>query len=332
MNLLINLENIKHNIRKIKTYTKKGIIAVVKSNAYGLGAAKIIKTLLKEKVNYFFFNKLSEYLNVKELLKDSNVMIFESLSVENICKYYTSNMILTINSYDDLINYQKTNINIRVHLQVDTGMNRIGIRTKEEANKIIQNKSDKIYIEGIYTHYASGKDEYDYFSLQQQKFNGFLKLYDFKIIHSNASSSLHKNIIGNYVRVGMALYGYHCKLNLKPSVNGYVKVINILKLEKDSKVGYGGLYQTSKQENIALLDFGYFDSSLIKHVYLNNKKYMFLGKTCMNHSYVLVDNKINNLSHLRLFNKFDIIDSDRYDYYKILTSFNHIKKNYIERI
>ena len=331
MNVFVDLDNVKENIRRIKKYTSKDIIAVVKSNAYGLGANRIIKTLLKEKVNFFFFNKLKEYLSVKELLIKNNVIIFESLSVNNINKYYTNNLILTINSYDDLLRYKKIKKDIRVHLQVDTGMNRLGIRNIEECIRIIKDCPSNIKIEGIYTHYASSNDEYEYYNKQLEMFKKYLSLYNFKTIHANASSSLHKEILGNMVRVGMALYGYHSNIKLLPSVSIYTKLINIINTNKYDKVGYHNKYVSMTNEQIGVLDIGYFDSNLINKVYYNNKEYMFIGKTCMNHSYIIIDDEINLLSRLYILRKNGIINNNEYDYYKLLTSLDHIPKTYFER-
>lgn len=332
MRVFVNLDYIKDNVNTIRNYTSKEVIAVVKSNAYGLGVKRIVKTLLETNVDYFFFNKLSEYLEVKELLQSSNVIIFESLSLESIEKHYTCNLILTINNYHDLLVYEQSNKTIRVHIQVDTGMNRVGIRSIETVKKIISEKSKNIIIEGLYTHYATNVDEYQFFALQQEKFLKYVSLYDFKVVHSNATSSLHKNVIGNMVRVGMGIYGYHSKLPLKHAVTCTTKLINVFNLACGEHLGYEGKYTSKGEEVIGVVDLGYYDSSIIDKVYINNKAYKFIGKTCMNHVYIKLDNEINYLSHLRIFKKFDIIDNDDYDYYKLLTSFDHLKKNYIERI
>ena len=178
MNIIIDIDNIRKNIRLIRKKTKRDIICVVKSNAYGLGARRIVKALLKENVNYFFFNKLHEYLDVKDLLKNKNVIIFEPLSISDILKHYEQNLILTINSLGDLQRYKSTNKKIRVHIQIDTGMNRFGVRSINECIKIIENINDFILLDGIYTHFASNKDEYEYYNTQLDKFKKYLNLYN----------------------------------------------------------------------------------------------------------------------------------------------------------
>lgn len=333
LNVIINLDAIKRNVLRIKKNTDKDVIAVVKSNAYGLGSREIIKALLGE-VNYFFFNKLTEYLKVEDLLKNKNVIIFESLSKNNILKYYKKNMILTINNIADLRTINDSLLNVRVHLQVDTGMNRCGIRNIEECNKIINiiKNNHNIILEGIYTHYASSLDEYKYFNYQQEEFKKYLSLYDFKCIHASATSSLHKNIIGNMVRVGMGLYGYHTKLKLEKVVFAYTKVINTFNVSKNTFIGYNKMYKSKMDEKIAVLDFGYFDTKFIKNVFFKCRKYELIGKQCMNHSHIIIGDEICVQTHMSIFENFDIINTDEYDYYQILTSLNHLQKSYVKGV
>lgn len=331
MNVIVDLDKIKDNIKIIRKTTKKDVIAVVKSNAYGLGAKAIIKTLLKENINYFFFNKFNEYLEVKDLLVCKNIIIYESLTKEQVSKYYTPNLILSIKSINDAYKYNSMNIKMRVHLEIDSGMNRCGIRSVYECRKIIEIIKDNLIIDGIYTHFASGTSEFDYYNYQVERFKKYLNLYPFNIIHSANTQSLHKELVGNMVRVGMAMYGYHSRLLLKPAVSVYSKLINIINLNEGDKVGYNSLYEAKISELLGIVDIGYFDIRDIEKIYYLNKPYKFIGKKCMNHSFILIDSEINLLSRLSLLPKFGIIDTDEYDYYKILTSLNHVKKNYLER-
>ena len=89
-------------------------------------------------------------------------------------------------------------------------MNRLGIRSIEECKKIINIlKTNKfIEIEGLYTHFSTSIDNLIDYNKQCDLFKEYINLYNFKIIHSAATSSLNKNIIGNFVRVGLGIYGF----------------------------------------------------------------------------------------------------------------------------
>lgn len=328
MNIIVDLNNIKSNINKMKEITNRNIIAVVKSNAYGLGSRRIISFLIEQNINYFFFNKLSEYQKEYEIIKNVNSIIFESLKLKQIEKINNPNIIISINSIQDMKEISKINTKIRVHLQIDTGMNRLGIRSLDDCKEIIDiaRTNPNIMIEGIYTHYGSSVDEY--FNIQQDEFKKYLELYNFKIIHSNSTSTLHKNIIGNFIRVGMGLYGYHSKIGLKKTISAYTKVLNIFNLKEKEKLGYGEEYFSKGLEKIAVIDIGYYDSKIIDKVYYLDKSFKIIARKCMNHSYIKINDEINLQSHLSVIVKSDIIFNDEYNYYHVLVSLDHLKKNY----
>lgn len=333
MNIIIDLNNIGYNIKKIKEVTNRKIIGVVKSNAYGLGERTIIKTLINNGVDYLFFNQLNEYKRNYNIVKNVNSLIFESLNLEEIKKVRNKNIIISVNCLNDMLEISNIDFSLRVHLQIDTGMNRYGIRTLDEYKNIldIANNNKNIIIEGIYTHYYTDLDEYYYFNKQQEIFKKYLNLFNFKIIHSNATSSLHKDIIGNYVRVGIGLYGYHNKIGLKPVLRGYTRILNIFEINKNEQVGYGLNYIAKENERIALLDIGYFDAKIINKVYYLDKSFKIIGKKCMNHSYIKADEIINLQSRMSIFEKYGIIEDNEYNYYHLLVSLNHLKKNYLLR-
>ena len=155
------------------------------------------------------------------------------------------NIYYSVNCYDDIEKFTNKDFNINVHLQVDTGMNRLGIRSTEECKYIINilRKHKRIKIDGIFTHFSSNCDEYNYYNKQLKLFNSYLKLYSFNTIHSASSSSLHKNIIGNNVRVGLAIYGYgNPYIGLCPSLYFTTKLINHFILHKGESIGYNQKY------------------------------------------------------------------------------------------
>ena len=97
--------------------------------------------------------------------------------------------------------------------------------------KILLNNNN-INIDGIYTHFSSDVDDYITYYNEKNIFNKYLMLFKFNNVHSAATSSLHKNILGNMVRFGIGLYGYgnyHLKLN--PSINFNCNIIKIFNLK-----------------------------------------------------------------------------------------------------
>ena len=335
MPLFIYVDNIEKNVEKIKRYTNKKIMAVIKSNAYGLGSRKIISILKKTKIDFYVFEKYNEYLECQDLLKKENVLIMESLNkFEN-----NINIRYSINNMIDVYNIKNINYQTKVHIRVDTGMNRFGIRNIDELKKALSilKTNENIIIEGIYTHFSSDEFESNYFEKQQKEFKKLLNTKDYSIIHANATKNLHKNIIGNYVRIGIALYGYHNPyLKLLRTVSLNTQPINIFKIHKKTKISY--CQEKVKNRTIGVINYGYndLDFTNLHYIYKNNKKYKLIEKNCMNHTHFYADDKINYLSWLSILPTNGIIVySKDYNYninwYHLLTSMKGLPKNYIRR-
>lgn len=332
MGIMVDTYQIVKNIRQIKKVTNRDIMAVIKSDAYGLGQTTILKILLSSNIKWIVYNTYDEYIIDKDLLVEANcnVLILESPNRKMITDDY-HNLYLSINSYEDVFIIQETKIKVHLHLRVNTGMNRLGLMSVNECKKVIDKVKNNslISIDGLYTHFASNENENSYYMHQLKEFKKYLKIYPFKQIHSAATPSLHKEIVGNYVRVGLSLYGYgNHHIKLYPAVTYISKVIASFRVKKNESVGYDMKYVPENNEYINVVPIGYNDISGISHVNIKNKRYPLVGKMCMNHCFFTSQVKINKISKLIVLSKNDIIDSN---WYLILTSLRKAPKNYIMR-
>ena len=324
----VNIDNLKKNINLIKRKTNKEIISVIKSNAYGLGAKYIYNYLKEIGVNFFSLVDMEEFLEIKEII-DKPVLIFNSC-----IKYIESPYIrYTINNIEDALRYKNFNKKIIVHLQVDTGMNRQGIRTIEEYLKILKilKSCQNIEIEGIYTHFSSDYLENSYYELQSSKFLDYLKYYDYKIIHTAASNSLNKHIIGNYVRIGISMYGLCRSLHLLPVICLKTTVINTFFAGKGIKIGYS-MEELKEEGFINIIPLGYNDCADFYDILYKKGntwyKTKIIGKSCMNHRFIY--SKFDNLKNKRVYIKLDKHFLEKIDPYRFLVSLKNIKKIYFK--
>ena len=213
----INLNNLAHNAKVItsKYNDYKYFFAVLKSESYGHGE-RIVNSLTKNGINYIAVSYISEALKVREYNKDIPILLLQPIEINELEIAKKNNLTITIHDYDYLKEVLKKNEKIKVHLKLDTGMNRLGFKSKEKVKKAVEeiNKSDYI-LEGIYSHFATiGLFDNNY-DIQVQNFKNLTSLIDLKeipIVHFASSVILlsHPKLdFCNGVRTGILLYGYN---------------------------------------------------------------------------------------------------------------------------
>lgn len=297
---LINLKKIENNVKTIINSSKeyKYHIAVVKANCYALGI-KCIKSILLGGANYLAVSSLDEALKVRKIT-DTRILVLEPIDTKYINIANKNNITLTISSLEYL-NKVKNKI-FTCHLKINTGMNRLGIGTKEELNEIykIINESN-IKIEGIYTHIYKSTDS----TLTESQFKRFenitsdINLSKIEIVHipnSDTITNYKKKDYVNGCRMGIIMYGFNNKLALNSVFTLKSKIIEIKEIKKDETVGYDGKYKANKDEYIGIVPIGYADGIIRKNtgrfVYINNNKYKIVGNICMDMLFVLIDKTV----------------------------------------
>ncbi len=296
----VNLDNISYNVKSIiKKYPDyKYYIGMVKSNAYNHGYY-IVDTLISSGINYLAVSSLDEAMKIREYNKNIPVLITEIIDEDLVNTAIDNNITLTIDNLDYL---KKINKKCTIHIKLDTAMNRIGVKTKKEFNELydyIKNNKN-IYLEGIYTHFATPGINDIYFDKQIDKFKEItsdIDLNEIPIIHLASSFILqnHPKIdIANGVRIGTIIYGYDVslsnygsdiksklkkardnylinknnispvirgnKLELKPAFRLITNVMEIRHIKKGEILGYS-TNTIEKDTTIAILPIGY-DSSI----------------------------------------------------------------------
>lgn len=214
----INLDNLKNNVKNIiKKYPDyKYYIGMVKSNAYNHGLY-IVNTLIESGINYLAVSSLDEAIKIREYNKEIGILITEIIDEDLIEEAIKNNITLTI---DDLDYLKKIKEPCTIHIKLNTGMNRIGVSSKEEFNELYEyiNKNKNIELEGIYTHFATPGINDVYYDKQVNKFKEItsdIDLSKIKIVHCASSFIVlsHPKIeFANGIRFGTMMYGYDISL------------------------------------------------------------------------------------------------------------------------
>lgn len=263
------LDKIKYNLDRINNTH----YLVLKSDAYGFGLKRILKVIKKTNLYKFCVINLDDAITIRKSIINAKILLITPFDKELISYYKKYKIELSINDYEDFLFIENTNI--KYQLVLNTGMNRFGLK---EINKNMYTSN----LTGIYSHNAT--DELNYIQNQLNCFN--LMTSDYKDIDVHYFSSHHKNLsFGNCRRIGEAIYN-DC-LVVK------AKVIHLNYVKKGEYIGYDYEYKAKNNIIVGVLDIGYADGLIRKcngfKVYANGDYYEMIGKSCMNHSFVLLD-------------------------------------------
>jgi alanine racemase len=301
----VDLDAISENIQAIKTLlpTDVQIIAVVKANAYGHGAVQVAEAALKSGATYLAVAFLDEALALREKGIKAPILVLGASRPRDVKVAVMHQITLTAFRYDWLIEAQKylePHHVLNIHVKIDTGMGRIGIRDIEEV-KAIEGliKSDlRFDLEGLYTHFATA-DELDdsYVREQMQRFQEILVTFQDKpkLIHcSNSAAAIRFPFaLWNGVRVGIAMYGLTPSKEMEPLIPYTLKeafslhsrIVHVKKLPKGEKVSYGITYEAQEEEWIGTLPIGYADGWIRKlqgqEVLIEGARAPIVGRICM---------------------------------------------------
>ena len=185
----INIKNIKNNVEKIiqhyNDYTY--YIGVIKADCYGHDGLETVKAIIDGGCNYLAVATLDEALIVRKTFKNIPILCLGPVPSKHIDLCISNNITITINSLEYLKELDKYDLsNIKVHIKLNTGMNRLGISSIDELKTVISILNNKkVFIEGIYTHLynADNKDIYE------KQLNIFKELIDSIDIDNIAASS-----------------------------------------------------------------------------------------------------------------------------------------------
>ena len=228
-------ENIlKKNIEEIKkVYNNyEYYIGVVKNNAYGHGI-KIINSLIEGGINYLAVSSLEEAIEARKYNSRIPILCLEVIDLEYIYDCINNNVTLTVESLDYLeeLNKEKLDYEVKIHLKLNTGMNRLGINNKKEVNKCVEiiDKNKKLVLEGIYTHLATSGISDKFYDEQIKKFEELtsdIDLNKIKIVHLGRSLTLvnHDKLpYVNGIRLGIIMFGFSQSIKPDTSFKGKLR-------------------------------------------------------------------------------------------------------------
>ena len=277
-NKIINAKQLVQNYKMLKQMSNKKICAVVKANAYGHNAKVVVK-ILGGICDFFAVQNLYEALEIRKVNSKAKILVLGYTVNYNLAS--KNNISVMVDSIKTLKFLQEKNIKIKVHIKINTGMNRLGIKNEKSLKimqKIIKN-SKNIEFEGIFTHFYDTNNKI-ITNNQIKIFEKFVKQIDKNfspIVHIGGSGMTRYNIsFANYIRCGISLYGYNENF-VKPIMKIESKIVKITKIKAGENVGYSCGYTAQKNMKIGLVPLGYADG--VMRNLSNNLQVEILGKT-----------------------------------------------------
>ena len=346
VNLEINKSNLEKNLKIVRSINKN-LICVIKDNAYGLGIENILPILLENKCDYFAVAYIEEAVKIQKLLenlklKNQNgkikVMALNYVKPENVGDAIRNNIELTVFNFSQLLDYLKIldeffeNMTLKIHIKVNSGMNRLGFDKNEilELVKIVKkynlnNKSkNRLEIISIFSHISDAENQAET-EKQVEKYEKILKIFSqnnvrYKYSHLQASPLLFKygkKYNYDFARIGMALYGMEplsTDVGLLDVITVKSKIINIRNVKKNDKVSYGSKGIVKHDSKIGIVAIGYahglqkrIENSNKAYVLVNGQKAKIIGEICMD--MIFVD--LTNIENVKMNDEVVIIGSQK---------------------
>jgi alanine racemase len=303
-----------HNLRQLRAGAAPGVIAcaVVKSNAYGHGAAQVAALL--PSAEWFGVNSLEEGLELRHAGISRPILLLGHVPLSELEAAVEADLGLTVynrETIERLSSFTTLPRPARVHVKVDTGTARQGVLPGDmEAFLALVKRSRNVVVEGVSTHYANIEDtlNHDYAEMQMSRFSSALQIVDRVVgrppwVHTacTAAALLFSSTHFTMLRSGIGLYGLWPSREtllasrdkggsvpeFRPVLSWKTRIVQIKTIPEGSCVGYGCSYKTMRSTELGVLPVGYADGYDRKlgnraHVLVRGRRAPVIGRICMN--------------------------------------------------
>ena len=309
----VNLTRLSRNLQAIRAYVAPArVMIVVKANAYGHGLAEVARQLGPQ-ADYIGVAVLEEGIFLRNLGVKAPILILGGIWGDQVPQYLQHDLTLTASSVERLEQIDGAaadmGVKAKVHLKIDTGMERIGVhyysaRTLQEAAL----RCKHVIVEGIFSHFAnSDAADLSHARLQLERFQEVLRFYEnnslaMPIRHmANSAAILQmKESHLDMVRPGIMLYGVYPArevtrtVEVRPALAWKSRVVYFKVVKAGHPVSYGSTWQSDHPVRIVTVPVGYGDGyfrsmSNQAQVLIRGKRYPQVGRICMDQMMVNIE-------------------------------------------
>lgn len=274
----INISNLEHNIKEIRKNVSPDmkLLGVVKADAYGHGSIMLAPTILASGVDMLGVASIDEGVDLRQAKIKCELLVLGAVPVWALESAVQNDISISIFNDEHLKAckeiYDRTGIKPKVHVKLDTGMNRIGVRTDEALDFISKVKNaDYLDFKGIFTHLAAA-EEFDKTQEQFKKWDSVVDNIDTEglLLHilNTAGTICYDKPNSNMCRIGISLYGLYPdfppnvtfrKPDLKQLISLKGRIVNLHCAKNSEGVSYCHTYCAKGDRTIATVPLGYAD-------------------------------------------------------------------------
>ncbi|GHO43530.1 alanine racemase [Ktedonospora formicarum] len=306
----IDLSAIGNNVRRIREIVgpQVRILISLKADAYGHGAMKVARTVLHNGASMLGVATLSEAESLRDAGIDAPILIFGYIPYWQMREAVQLGVTLTLYSNESAQALsraaQALRKSVHVHIKVDTGMGRLGIRSErqEEILALVREARnlEGLVVEGIYTHFASADaSDKTYARTQLTRFQQILEALEReglrpKVVHAaNSAATLSlPEAHFDMVRPGIAIYGLdpseevRVPEGFRPALSFKTQIAQVKLVPAGECISYGCTYITKQATRVAVLPVGYADGFRRaprnwETVLVHGQEAPIIGRVCM---------------------------------------------------
>ena len=281
----LNRENLLHNVRALRRRIGDArLMAVVKGNAYGHGMMMVAEAIYED-VDWFGVNSLDEAMELAGAGFQKPVLILGATMpdrLREVVRFGFRQVVYNLDGARALASAaEDAGMYVPVHLKVETGTNRLGMRP-EEVTKLVDavRACSYLILEGIYTHFANVEDTMDgsYAEMQLARFEQAVSAAEterkipLKHTAATAAAVLYDRTYFNLVRAGIGIYGLWPSEETRsaaaaagvdwqprPVLSWKTRIVHLNQLMMGESVGYGNTYVATRPRQIAVIPIGYYE-------------------------------------------------------------------------
>jgi alanine racemase len=303
---VIRLDHLRHNVRAIRSLAgEAALMGVVKADAYGHGAVRVAKVLYEEGVRYFAVARISEGIILRQAGLSAPILVLGAPLEHQLAAYAKYELDVTVpsRSVADAVAAAATPTTpLRVHVKVDTGMGRIGLRS-DVAPDVVErlHHVPDLELAGLWTHFATaGAQDPSFAHRQLDEFEDLMyriRGIDFCVHVANSSALLTLSdrlpaLVPALVRTGIMLYGLADRADfvegadLRPVMQLTAQVTQVKTVPPGTSISYGRQWHADRETRIATIGAGYGDGyfrlcSNRAEVALHGQRVPVVGAVCM---------------------------------------------------